>query len=98
MGNVEEGEIPMKERTRIEGTLLMLDDTTPHVAVPVQAIRDGKVVATTLSDGSGKYQFTNLKPGQYQLRCQVLGGYIYYGEEKVGELEGRKARKPDDFW
>ena len=56
----------------------MLDDTTPHVAVVVQAIRDGEVIATTLSDKRGKYQFINLKPGQYQLRCQVLGGYVYY--------------------
>ncbi len=72
MGNVE------KEKISIEGTLLMLDDTTPHVAVPVQAICDGKVMATTLSDENGKYRFINLKPGQYQLRCQVLGGYVYY--------------------
>ena len=72
MGNSE------KEKTSIEGTLLMLDDTTPHVAVPVQAIRDGEVIATTLSDEQGRYQFINLKPGRYQLRCQVLGGYVYY--------------------
>ena len=34
----------------------MLDDRTPHVAVPVQAIHDGKVIATALSDEKGKYQ------------------------------------------
>ena len=68
----------MKEAISISGTLLMLDDKTPHVAVPVQAIRDGKVVATVLSDGGGKYRFTNLEQGTYQLRCQVLGGYAYY--------------------
>ncbi|MBC8235973.1 carboxypeptidase regulatory-like domain-containing protein, partial [bacterium] len=68
----------LKEAISIEGTLLMLDDVTPHVAVPVQAICNGKVIATTLSDESGKYRFINLKPGQYQLRCQVLGGYVYY--------------------
>jgi streptogramin lyase len=62
----------------IEGTLLMLDDTTPHVAVPVQAICNGEVVATTLSDESGRYRFINLEPGQYQVRCQVLDGYVYY--------------------
>jgi signal transduction histidine kinase/ligand-binding sensor domain-containing protein/DNA-binding response OmpR family regulator len=56
----------------------MLDDTTPHVAVPVQAIRDGRVMATTLSDEGGRYRFLNLKPGRYQLRCQVLDGYVYY--------------------
>jgi len=62
----------------IEGTLLMLDDTIPHVAVPVQAIRKGKVLDGTLSDERGKYRFINLKPGRYQVRCQVLRGYIYY--------------------
>jgi len=72
MGNSE------KDIVCIEGTLLMLDGATPHVAVPVQAISDGKVVATVLSDEGGRYQFVNLKPGGYQLRCQVLGGYVYY--------------------
>jgi ligand-binding sensor domain-containing protein/serine phosphatase RsbU (regulator of sigma subunit) len=62
----------------IEGTLLMLDDKTPHVAVPVQAIRNGEVIATVLSDENGRYQFVNLKPGPYQLRCQILNGYVYY--------------------
>jgi protocatechuate 3,4-dioxygenase beta subunit len=33
-----------------------------------------------LSDEGGKYRFVNLKPGQYQLRCYTLGGYLYYGE------------------
>ncbi|MBC8232776.1 SpoIIE family protein phosphatase [bacterium] len=70
--------LKLKEAISIEGTLLMLDNATPHVAVPVQAMRNGKVVATTLSDGGGKYRFINLKPGQYQVRCQVLGGYVYY--------------------
>ena len=31
------------------------------------------------SDEDGEYQFIDLKPGQYQVRCQVLGGYVYYG-------------------
>jgi len=92
--------LTLKEAISVEGTLLMLDDTTPHVAVPVQAIRNGfddtisreqpnqttsrnptgiRGIATTLSDESGKYRFINLKPGQYQVRCQILNGYIYYG-------------------
>jgi DNA-binding NtrC family response regulator/ligand-binding sensor domain-containing protein len=67
-----------KEVVNIEGTLLMLDDRTPHVAVPVQAIREGEVIATTLSDDSGRYRLVNLKAGSYQVRCQVLGGYVCY--------------------
>ena len=84
----------------IEGTLLMLDDATPHVRVPVQAClpspsgrgtegEGGKVIVTTLSDESGKYRFINLKPGRYQVRCHVLNGYVYYGAK--GQ-EGKKAR------
>ena len=65
-----------EDHVSIEGTLLMLDDTTPHVVVPVQAIRDGEVVATMLSDLTGKYSFADLEPGSYQLRCHVLEGYV----------------------
>ena len=90
---LDEGEhrilnLKLKESVNIEGTLLMLDDTTPHVAIPVQAIRvcrgdpRGRPVATTLSDESGKYRFINLKPGRYKVRCQILDGYVYYGEEQ----------------
>ena len=78
----------------IEGTLLMLDDKTPHVAVSVQAIRDGKIVDGTFSDENGKYRFINLKPGDYQVRCQVPDGYVYYSSssndngmgEEIGEI------------
>ena len=77
----------------MEGTLLMLDDRTPHVAIPVQAISDGKVIGAVLSDESGRYRFINLRPGAYQVRCQVLGGYVHYGEEKARKPEGEKAGK-----
>ena len=75
----------------IEGTLLMLDDRTPHVAVPVQAIRNGKVIFTTLSDEIGKYQLINLEPGRYQVRCQILGGYVYYRKGKNAVIESSEA-------
>jgi len=45
MGNEVE---PVKRETSIEGTLLMLDDKTPHVAVPVQAICDGEVSSVAM--------------------------------------------------
>ena len=52
------------EEISISGTLLMLDDKTPHVACVVQVVipsatgDEPTVVATTLSNESGKYQFT----------------------------------------
>ena len=85
----------MEETISIEGTLLMLDNATPHVAGPVQAIRDGEVIATTLSNEGGRYQFVNLKPGVCQVRCHVLGGYVYYGQEKAREPEGQRAGRPE---
>jgi ABC-type sugar transport system permease subunit len=36
--------------------------------VTVQAIQDGKVVASTKADSSGVFSFSDLKAGQYQLR------------------------------
>ena len=92
--------IQENEQVHIEGTLLMLDDTTPHVAVVLQAVRtdnsqspavEPAIAATTLSDKNGKYQFTNLKPGQYQVRCYTLGGYIYYQQEKNFTTEASGA-------
>jgi len=57
--------LSLDKTVSIAGMLLMLDDTTPHVAVPIQAIRDGKVIATTLSDEHGDYRFISLKPGRH---------------------------------
>lgn len=64
----------------ISGQLLILDDVGPHVACVVQAVEidNSEAVATTLSDESGRYEFANLQPGQYQVRCYTLSGYIYY--------------------
>jgi ligand-binding sensor domain-containing protein len=91
------------EGVSIEGTLLMLDDKTPHVACVVQVVKptvDGRgeptVVATTLSDESGKYQFVDLKPGWYQIRCYTSNGYVYYQDEKALHLQrGRSLSNTD---
>ena len=79
--------LTLKETGSIEGTILMLNDTTPLMVVPVQAVFLGKdnalerPIATTLSDERGKYKLTNLIPGRYQIRCQVLGGYVYFNRQ-----------------
>jgi ligand-binding sensor domain-containing protein len=88
--------LTLREAISIEGTILMLDDITPHVAVPVEAIRNGKKVAGTLTDERGRYRFVDLKPGRYQVRCQVMGGYVYYGEEKARKPESQKAGRSGD--
>ncbi len=66
----------LEETISIEGTLLMLDDVTPHVAVPVQAVRDEEVIATTLSDEGGKYRFIGLDTNYQQVaEYRAVNGY-----------------------
>ncbi|MBI1925298.1 response regulator, partial [Candidatus Poribacteria bacterium] len=112
--------LTLREAISISGTVVAFDNS-PHVAVPVQALRlrisdfglrnetteiskkqsarsnpksarsqeQSEVVATALSDEGGKYQFINLKPGRYYLRCQVMGGYVYYGSPPLSSPRGR---------
>ncbi|MBC8227929.1 SpoIIE family protein phosphatase, partial [bacterium] len=94
----------LKEAISISGTLLMLDDATPHVAVVVQAVTpaptgqsEPTVVATTLSDESGRYRFINLKPGPYQVRCYTKSGYVYYQQGEVLHVQRGKAFLSIDF-
>jgi len=94
----------LKEAISISGTLLMLDDATPHVAVVVQAVTpaptgqsEPTVVATTLSDESGRYRFINLKPGPYQVRCYTKSGYVYYQQREVLHVKRGKAFLNIDF-
>ena len=73
-----------QDNVSISGQLLMLDDKTPHVACVVQVVRHVRVdhppiVSTTLSDENGHYQFTNLTPGAYQVRCYTIN--IYFNRE-----------------
>lgn len=78
--------LTLRSAVKIEGTALMLDGETPHVACVVQAIvaRRGDTsslpVATALTDEAGKYKLVNLKPGSYQVRCHAVGGHVYYKE------------------
>ena len=79
----------------IVGTLFMPvpDHETPHVAMLVQAVRDGEVVDTTLSDGAGRFSFVNLKPGQYQVRCQTPAGYVYPVEGETHQVVAGETRQ-----
>jgi len=85
-------DLTLRESVRIQGKLLMLDDETPHMDVAIQAIQDGKVVDAAFSNDKGEYWFVNLKPGEYQVRCHVLDGYIYYGEDQMNG--GRYSPNP----
>ncbi len=91
-GQSQKLNLTLKEAVNIEGTLLMLDNETPHMAVVVQAVMTsgGKPVGrpiSALSDENGKYQITNLRPGPYRVRCYALDGYIYYKSGADGTVE-----------
>lgn len=72
-------DVTLHPAVSLAGTLAMLDKArSPHREVAVQALRDGVVAASVLSDEKGHYQFVNLKPGHYQVRCQTPAGHRYY--------------------
>ncbi len=84
-----------KEEVSISGQLLMFDDKTPHVACVVQVVKpsvagdEPTVVATTLSNESGTYQFTGILPGLYQVRCYILNSYVYYKRLEILQVEAK---------
>ena len=102
-GSRETVNLTLKTAMSISGTVLMLDDTTPHVALLVQAVQSDTVVDAVLTDKSGKYRFLNLKPGRYQVRCQIPHRYVYYGEDsesssgKVLRVAGGVTHEKLDF-
>jgi len=96
-GEHREINLRLKKAISITGRLLMLDDTTPHVAVLVQVVRDSQMVGSTLSNSRGEYQFANLKPGQYQMRCQIPGEEIYYQNGKTLSVGRGKTLSEIDF-
>ena len=43
----------------------------------------GTLVARVLTDETGHFDFSGLKPGAYQLRAQVIGGWAWYDGGKI---------------
>ena len=79
--------LTLKEAVNIKGTLKTFTDE-PHNHVFVEAVYLSQQDSVknsfsrfTISDSDGKYQFINLKPGQYQIRCHTLDRFIYYKKD-----------------
>ena len=80
------------ESTGISGTVTARDNSSPLAFVSVQLVRpaseapapDGtvprppRVVDATFTDEKGRFRFANVKPGPFQIRCQVPGKLIYH--------------------
>ncbi|HIO79993.1 TPA: hypothetical protein EYG59_15560, partial [Candidatus Poribacteria bacterium] len=62
----------------IIGKVLMLDSSTPHVSLVMQAIKDGKVLQTVLTDNNGEFKFTFNAPQSCVIRIHMLEFFVYY--------------------
>ena len=52
----------------------------------------GTFAERTVTDDNGEFDFKNLKPGDYQLRAQVIGGQVWYD---LGHILFPRADMPD---
>ena len=57
----------------------------PVQGVKVELVRDGSVVHSTVSDGSGHFRFTRVSAGSYVLRASVKGFETLIRHQVVGE-------------
>ncbi|MBL9172182.1 MAG: hypothetical protein JNL10_01485 [Verrucomicrobiales bacterium] len=87
-------DLRLKSAVSVEGRVIALDAATPLPGLLVQvtqgtpdavpdrelASRGDSVVASTLTDVQGRFQFLNLRPGEYRLRVHVAGGILYWND------------------
>ena len=67
--------------TPLPGLLLQVTQGTPDPVPDGDLVsRSDRVVASTLTDVQGRFQFLNLRPGQYRLRVHVAGGILYWND------------------
>jgi hypothetical protein len=92
-GERKKHDFRLQPAVSIQGSILMLDEQSPHVGLVVQALKPSptkaksalestdQIVATTLTDDRGQYQFLNLRPGKYQVRCHIPSRLVYYPDQ-----------------
>ena len=83
----------LADAVSIAGQVVALDpQRTPLGAVQVEAVRQGSPAVSVLSNGKGEFQFINLPPGEYRVRCLTSRGPIEPASGKLQVSPGRPAR------
>jgi signal transduction histidine kinase/ligand-binding sensor domain-containing protein/CheY-like chemotaxis protein len=83
--------VSLEHAVSLEGQVLMSDGQSTQAAIVVQALRlternnSSEADATVFTDKDGGFQFVNLRPGQYQLRCHASDGYVTYTNPGAGD-------------
>ncbi len=67
--------------SQLSGRLTALDDSG-HAGHLVEAERDGHVYAAVSTDYLGRYEFEDLPPGGYRIRCEGADGFLYSGHDR----------------
>ena len=95
----------------LTGSVLALDNS-PQQSIVVQAIQvarpggsnlpgyastaNGRLLST-ITDRSGGYSFGNLRSGQYQVRCHLVGSFAYFQGGRMLQVEEGKTMSGIDF-
>jgi carboxypeptidase family protein len=76
----------------LAGRIFVADGVTPRAGVVVKAanLSTSQVFTSAQTDRSGRYTFTGLPSGQYQVVVQTGEG-LYVNQDKVPVLQGRKT-------
>ena len=89
-------DLTLSDVISISGRALMVDpEQTPQTSVMIQAMRGDTPVATHFTTERGTYQFLNLEPGRYQVRCVTPHGPVYAERGEVEVRAGQTARDVD---
>ena len=89
------GNLTLEPNVVFAGTISAFGEGNYLAAVIVQVVKPqvgGRVdvISTVNTDNNGFFKFTNLKPGDYQLRYQTATGFEFFEKGKVFTADVRK--------
>ena len=92
-GETNSGNNFVDELARITGTVLVDDDDNDQGDRPLEGVEldllnsSGEVIETTTTKADGSYQFSDLLPGDYQVRQTNLTGYGSVSDSDGGDAD-----------